>query len=299
MACFSRRQAGVALLSAMLIVVLAATIAVNLAHDEKFTMRKTAYTQNSERALAQAMGLEDFVRIYLRKDRTDTSIDSLAEDWATTFAEGEGVAPIEGGYVMGRIEDEQGKFNLNSLLNSAIVVSRFSRLCDNLGVDNQFIPALMDWIDPDFDVRYPDGMEDNYEYYRVANREMTDISELLLVHHMTDEIYAALKPFITALPATAGLNVNTMSAELYRSLDDNLNSDLFVEEQPETPFNSAAEFISRMQLGIVADGLMVQTEYFRAFGDVVQGDHVLQFNTLIHRNSTGATEVINRTLGSF
>ena len=60
-----------------------------------------------------------------------------------------------------------------------MALKRFERLCDNLGVEKSFIPALMDWIDPDFDIRYPDGMEENYDTYRVANRYIADVSELL------------------------------------------------------------------------------------------------------------------------
>ena len=38
-----------------------------------------------------------------------------------------------------------------------------------------------------FVVHGTDGMEENYDNYRVANREMADISELLLVHNVTPE----------------------------------------------------------------------------------------------------------------
>ena len=57
--------------------------------------------------------------------------------------------------------------------------------------------------------RYPDGMEENYETYRVANREMADISELLLVHNVTPEIYEKLKPHITALPTPTTRSAST------------------------------------------------------------------------------------------
>jgi len=290
-----RRQRGIAMLLAMLIVVIGTTIAVNVSHEEKFTIRKTAHVHLLDRAQLYAVGLEDWARLYLREDREESEIDSLDEYWA----QGIGGLPIEGGYLTGYIEDEQARFNVNSLLNSEITVNQFRRLCDNLGVDDRFIPALMDWIDQDFDVRYPDGMEENYDTYRVANREIADISELMLVHHMTPEIYQQLEPHITALPATAGLNINTISGVVFQSLGEDLDTAAFIEARKDEPFESVEDFIERMQIPIEIEGLAVSTQFFRAHGQVVQGDQSYNVSTLVYRDSSGATSVINRSLGVF
>ena len=283
------------MLLAMLIVVIGTTIAVNVAHEEKFTIRKSAHVHLLDRAQLYAVGLEDWARIYLREDREDSEIDSLDEYWA----QGIGGLPIEGGYLTGYIEDEQAKFNINTLLNSELAVNRFKRMCDNLGVDDSFIPALMDWIDQDFDVRYPDGMEDNYDSYRVANREIADISELLLVHNMTQEIYEQLRPHITALPPTTGLNLNTMSEVVFLSLGEDLDVSEFIETREDEPFDSVEEFIERMQVPLEVEGLAVSTQFFRAYGQVVQGDQVYDVSTLIYRETNGDTTVINRNLAAF
>jgi general secretion pathway protein K len=288
-----RRQRGLAMLIAMLIVVIGTTIAVNVSHEEKFTIRKSAHVHLLDRAQQYAVGLEDWARIYLRKDREDSEIDSLDEDWALGIPG----LPIEGGYLSGYIEDEQAKFNVNTLLNSELAVNRFRRLCDNLGVDDRFIPALMDWIDQDFEVRYPDGMEDNYETYRVANREIADISELLLVHNMTPEIYEQLKPHITALPPTTGLNLNTMSKVVFESLGEDLDAADFIEAREDSAFETVEEFIERLQVPLETEGLSVNTQFFRTYGQVVQGDQSYTVSTLIYRESEGGTSVINRTLG--
>ena len=296
MACSSpRKQRGLAMLIAMLIVVIGTTIAVNVAHEEKFTIRKSAHVHMLDRAQLYAVGLEDWARIYLREDREESEIDSLDEYWALGIPG----LPIEGGYLSGFIEDEQGKFNVNTLLNSELSVNRFRRLCENLGVDDRFIPALMDWIDQDFDVRYPDGMEDNYDTYRVANREMADISELLLVHNMTPEIYEQLKPHITALPPTTGLNLNTMSEVVFLSLGEDLDAGAFIEAREDQAFESVEEFVERLQVPLETEGLSVSTRFFRAYGQVVQGDQAYEVSTLIYRDSSGGTSVINRSLGAF
>ncbi len=290
-----RRQRGLALLMAMLIVVIGTTVAVSIVHEEKFTIRKTAHIQLMDRAALYAVGLEDWARIYLKEDSEESDTDSLDEYWATGIPG----LPIEGGYLTGYVEDEQARFNLNRLVVSEIALNRFRRLCDNLDVDDTFIPALMDWIDEDFDIRYPDGMEENYEDYRVANREMADISELLLVQNVTPEIYEKLKPHITALPGTSTINVNTMSEVILQSLAPDVDMSDFIEQREDDVFESVADFIARLQIPVEADGLSVDTRFFRTHGQVVQGDLLYNLTSLIYRDAEGKTRVINRTLGQF
>ena len=289
------RQRGLALLMAMLIVVMATTIAVNVVYEEKFTVRKTAQVQRMERSALFAAGLEDYARLILRDDAEETEIDSLEEDWATEF----NGAVIEGGYLAGQLEDEQARFNLNALLGSEIAVNRFRRLCDNLEVDDTFIPALLDWLDEDFDIRYPDGMEENYENYRVANREMIDVSELLLVHNVTREIYDKLRPHVTVLPAVSTININTMSEEIFLSLAPGLDASDFIAERDNGAFDSVDDFVERMQSPIEVEGLSVDTRYFRALGQVVQGDQPYFLSALIYRDPDGQTRIVSRTLGQF
>ena len=290
-----RHQRGLVLLMAMLIVVIATTVAVSIVHEEKFTIRKTAHIQQMDRAALYAVGLEDWAQIFLRKDREDSDTDSLDEDWAIAIPG----LPIEGGYLAGYMEDEQGKFNLNSIVISEIALTRFRRLCDNLEVDDQFIPALLDWIDEDFDIRFPDGMEENYENYRVANRELVDISELLLVHNVTAEIYEKLQPHITVLPGTSTLNVNTLSEVVFLSLAPDLDVTEFIKQREEEAFASVDEFITRLQVPVEIEGLSVDTSYFRAYGQVVQGEQSFNLASLIYRDDEGLTSVVSRTLGLF
>ena len=293
--CNRARQSGIALLMAILVVVAATAISVSMIHDESFSIRKTSRLQLLDRASLYAVGLEDWAQIFLKRDRKDSKIDDLTEDWAV----GVPGLPIEAGYLSGYMEDEQSRFNINSLLDDKDSVKRLTRLCDNLEVDPAFIPALLDWIDLDSDVRYPDGAEELYETYRIANRYMVDVSELLLVKDIKPEDYEKLRPFITALPSTSKLNVNTMSDTVFLMLDDDLDAKAFLEEREVEPFSSVQSFVDRMQIPVEAAGLSVSSEYFRAFGQVVQADLEYSFDTLIHRNTNGGTTIISRNLGQF
>ncbi len=290
-----QRQSGLALLMAMLIVIIATTVAVSIVHEEKFTIRKSSHIDLMDRGSLYALGLEDWARVHLREDIGDSDIDSLDEDWATEPK----ALVIEGGNLTGSINDEQARFNINTLLESEIAVIRFKRLCDNLEVDHSFIPALMDWIDTDFDIRYPDGMEEGYGEYRVANREMSDISELLLVSKVDQAIFEKLQPYITALPTPTTVNVNTMSLEVFESLHEGLNGSQFIEERESEPFKNVEAFVSRLKTPFDIEGLSTNTLYFRAHALVVQGGQAFNMTSLLHRDLKGKTRVINRTLGQF
>ncbi|MFT4608034.1 MAG: general secretion pathway protein K [Urechidicola sp.] len=286
-------QKGIVLLAAILVVMVATAIIVSITHGEAFSIRKTGRIQGLERASSYAFGLEDWARVLLVRDNKDSDTDHFGEDWAIGIPG----LPIEGGFLSGTMDDEQAKFNINNLLGSEESVKRFRRLCDNLEVETTFIDPLLDWMDEDFDIRYPDGVEDQYETYRVANRTLSDISELMLIKNMTAEMYQKLRPHITALPAPTNMNVNTMTDEVFLSLGELANLDQYIEERDKDAFTDIPSFIERMQLPIPEIGLSVSTNYFYAHGTVVQGDQSVNFNTLIHRDSNGKTTILNRTLG--
>tara|TARA_B110000208_G_scaffold189001_1_gene249735 strand:- start:606 stop:1460 length:855 start_codon:yes stop_codon:yes gene_type:complete len=281
------------LLAAILVVMVASAIIVSITHAEAFSIRKTSRIQVLERANSYAFGLEDWARVLLIRDSKESDTDHLAENWAIGIPG----LPIEGGFLSGFLEDEQAKFNINNLLRSEESVKRFQRLCDNLEVETTFIDPLLDWMDEDFDIRYPDGAEDQYETYRVANRPLSDISELMLIKNMTADMYQKLLPHITTLPAPTNINVNTLTDQVFLSLGEGLNLDQYLEEREKEDFKDIPSFIERLQLTFPPTDLSVSTEYFYAHGTVVQGDQSVNFNTLIHRDSNDKTMILNRTLG--
>jgi general secretion pathway protein K len=126
-----------------------------------------------------------------------------------------------------------------------------------------------------------------------------DITELLLVEHVTVEIFDKLRPFITVLPPPTTINVNTMSETLYESLGEGLNASRFIEEREDEAFASIDDFVERLQLPIEIEGLSVNTSYFRAHGLVVQGELVFNLDSLVFRDTSGKTLIVGRTLGQF
>jgi general secretion pathway protein K len=284
---------------AMLVVVIATVTAVSLVHEQSLSIRKTAHIAAGETALMYSLGLEDYARLYLQKDYKESKIDHLQEDWAVGIP----ALPIEGGFLAGTMEDAQSRINLNSV-GVKEVEDRLRALCNNLDVSPDFIPALKDWIDTDSETVAAEGAEDDYytgleHPYRAANQDITDISELRLVKGVDDELFETLKPYVTVLPGVTALNLNTIPAEIYKTLDQNLDAEKFIQEREKDPFSSLEDYNKRMNHTLPDKYLSVSSEYFLASGQVTLGDKTVFVTSLIHRDNRGATRILYRKLGEF
>jgi general secretion pathway protein K len=120
-----REQAGVALITVLLIVFLASTAAVSLASVQQLTIRRSTLLLHREQARLYALGAEQWAVAVLKRDQQSNqdNVDDLSEPWANLPPS----LPIEGGKISARIEDLQGRFNLNNLIKSASQLSSSKR----------------------------------------------------------------------------------------------------------------------------------------------------------------------------
>ncbi len=233
----SKRQRGVALLTALLIVALAAVAAAAISRDQYLDLHRVQNLLYADQAYEHALGVEDWGRGVLLRDlqhdqSTNAQMDAPGEAWSVPLPS----TAVEGGSVQGRIEDMQGRFNLNNLVAvptsqgeaSELQLAYLQRLLLVLELDPALAQAIADWLDTDVDARYPDGAEDlTYMRasppYRSGNTPMGDVSELLLVQGITPKIYARLAPYVTALPNPTRINVNTAPAPVLLALSADID----------------------------------------------------------------------------
>ena len=93
-----------------------------------------------------------------------------------------------------------------------------------LKLDAAISAQVRDWIDAD-SVPNPGGAEDTTLQlrrppYRAANRPFVHVSELRLLPAVEASSYDVLLPHVCALPAATPMNLNTISVELWMSLDE-------------------------------------------------------------------------------
>ena len=306
-----RRQRGVALLTALLVVALATVAAVAMSRQQALDMRRTGNLLHSEQALAYALGAESWARVVLARDGKDNQVDHLGEDWATQVP----VSLVEGGSVQGRVIDLQGRFNLNSLVVDGApdeaAITRYKRLLRTLQLDEGLADALVDWLDPDLDTRFPDGAEDDvYQRmtppYRAANGPLADISELRLVRGYTPEVLDKLfgggrrTPLVCALPEATPLNVNTASAEVLTTLAADMtlaDGEALVAARGDQGFADKEELMKQPALAgrqVDEAAVAVASRWFMVVSEARVGMGRVRLASTLQRGDSGTRVVARR-----
>jgi general secretion pathway protein K len=201
------RQRGVILISALILVALAAIVAAALFFDTAMSARRTAASFSMEQALQLGQGAEALAAFALNDDQNQD--DTMQDSWAKPYG------PVEVETEVGleaQLTDEQAKFNVNSLIKAdgsrdddALKV--FQRLLELSDLPPRWAGLIVDWIDPDT-LPGPDGGEDSLYTGRrpphlTSNQLLSSISELQQMPGFTRELYLRLAPHITALPQSA------------------------------------------------------------------------------------------------
>jgi len=292
------RQQGVALITALLVVAIATVAAVAMATRQQMDIRRTGGLLHSEQAYAFSLGAESWAQVVLARDKRNSKIDTLYEDWSTQPP----VSVVEGGSIIGRILDLQGRFNVNNLVvNGAAdndAIAFYKRLLRRLDLDEALADPLVDWIDSDINVRFPDGAEDEVYLgaptpYRSANRLVADISELRLVKGYEPEVIEKLRPFVVALPEATPLNVNTASAEVLSAVAANMSladGESLVETRGEDGFETVAKFTQQNELSgkqLTAAQLSVESDWFLMVSEANIGLSRARLASLIQRTDKG------------
>jgi len=296
------RERGVALITAVLVVAIAAIIATSMMSRQNFDTRRTANIIHRDQAIAYALGAEHWAGVELSKDAKENNYDHLREGWAYDLPP----LPIDGGYINGKLQDLQGRFNLNSVLD-ALQAERFIRLCRAINVDPDFIPALQDWIDGDTELRDNGAEDESYTLmdppYRTANRFLADTSELLLVKGVSVQDYNNLTFYISALPGNSGINVNTASPLLLQSLTHDVtlpDVERIIGLRTDRPYQDIDSFVEDEVFAgreISEDHLTVSSQYFLLTADVLLDNAPLTLQSVLNRTIDGKITVIQRRFG--
>jgi general secretion pathway protein K len=313
-----RKQRGVALIMAILIVALATILAANVGFNAFLDLRRNATRYAMDQSFQVALGAEAWAADTLRRDgMSGSKQDDLTEEWATPIPP----MPVEGGEISGYLEDMQGRFNLNNLVMrndkgqmvpNPTTVAQFERLLELLELEPKWAAMIADWIDSDGQASFPDGAEDSTYTsqtppYRTAEAPITRTSELLALHEFGLERYRRLEPYVTALPVGTRLNLCTASPEVLDSLVAGLREFTLArknvsETRKERCFPTVQDLESRLdndqrQQLRASETLGERSAYFRATVWVTIGTTQFTLYSLLYRNDR--TQLVRPILRSF
>jgi general secretion pathway protein K len=301
-----KRVRGVALITAILITALAASVAAALAWENALDVRRTMVLLNRDQAVQVALGAENWIANILVDDLNDSPTDHLDEIWAQELPG----LPIDGGEVYGRIEDMQGRFNINNLVDDAgetdeDMLEQFRRLLAALQIDPRFAGLTADWIDTDLDASFPDGAEDSIYTgfsppYRAPNRRISSTSELMALEGMDKATFDILAPHIVALPQRTTINVNTATPAVLQSLDETYTAadvERIIGDRENGGFVDLENTFEAIKGKPIYSWLDEGTDYFQLLV-VVRIDNVrITYYSLLQR-SPGSAAPILRSFGT-
>jgi len=271
-----KKQRGVALVTALLIVSLATIMAVELTSRQYMDIRRTGNIMASDQAYLDAIAAETFAGLALAnyRDAGQNKYDSQL-DFTGALFQLSGFLSGEGRQVAIEPVYPESKFNVNTLVRADGKVNEpqekiYRRLLNSvvleLGGDagqvSSLVSSLLDWIDEDEEARI-DGAEDSiYESkdrpYKAANRMLASITELRLVEGYTEELLDGipadeeneieaingLLSYLDALPdIESTINVNLVSEpKIFTALATYLDEEMALALIDSQPFENLGEF---------------------------------------------------------
>ena len=138
------RNRGAAVILAMLVAALAATVAMAIAAGQQRWFADVAARRDQVQAQSLALAGVQWARQILADDARAGTVDFLGEPWSYPLPP----TPIADGSIEGRIEDAQGRLNLNNAAQDGKAGeagrASLAQLFAAKGVDPRMLDALAD-----------------------------------------------------------------------------------------------------------------------------------------------------------
>lgn len=284
-----RRESGIAALTAILIVAVAASAAAMMLSQQSAMLDQTMLVSSRAQADQYATAGLDWARGVLSQDARSSSIDALDEGWAKPIVG----LPVERAVVAGAIVDEQGKFNLNNMVDagrrSEADIALFRQLLTGLALSPELAEPAVEWI-------LPNGSDAYYlalpRPYRSAHGPLTQVDELHRVRGFDARAIERLRPYVTALPDRTPINANTVSERVLAAAFGVEAAKVagIVTERDKKPFENKGAFTTRLgaDMLIAVNDFDVSSGWFSVLVRVQQDDVLLGTEALVKREALSA-----------
>ncbi len=325
------KNSGVALITVMLLVALAAIIATQMLARLQLQIQRTTNIAFNQQAYWYAMGAEAFAkRVLITSFKDESNFTHLQQIWA----QGETSYPVENGQISGEIIDLHSCLNLNALQSNEDgngsrptknqAREAFERLVLSLDIEGigsssfeveMLADALTDWLDSDGNLTNIGGAEDN-DYagkahpYLAANSLMVSVNELRVIEHFTPEIIEALRPYVCILPGDSRheININTLKSDQPQLLQALLNinrvdAETLLTDRKEEGFENIEDFfnlpsVSKLNLkDELKQQFVVDSEYFTLKASAKFNESYFAMNSIMTITNNEQVNVVSRTIG--
>lgn len=293
-------QQGAALLTAMIIV----TLVASLASAMVWRQYRAVQIEAAERARAQAawilQGSLDWARLILREDaraNLTEPVDHLGEVWAvplaearlSTFLAADKSNAVDGpeAFLSGGLKDAQAQYNLRNLLGGTQVPPLeqrvLERLCENAAVPPGTAALLIAGLRRAFDTAVSVATNNTNTPLQPKN-----IDQLAWLGLTTDTI-ERLRPLLVLLPTATPVNLNTAPREVIAALFDGMDlasAERLVQARLAKPLRTVqdAKDYFPPAVTISSERVSVQSSYFWVSGRLRLDERVLEERSLVQRS---------------
>lgn len=295
------RQAGAALLMAMLTVALVASLAAGALWQQW----RSAEVETAERARVQSLwllsGALDWARLILREDARSGGADYLSEPWAvpleearlsTFLATDKNSAPEDDAsasqtFLSGLITDLQARLNVTNLVDNAKVsepsLKAFAKLFEMLGLPPGELTALAE------NLRRALNADPENAAARQAPLLPQRVDQLVWLG-LSQPSLTALRPYITLLPVRTPVNLNTASATVLSACIPSLDmaqAQRLVNTRQANHFRTLAEVTAQLgQTAVPLDAALhsVNSRFFEVQGKLRLDQIVVEEHSVVQRD---------------
>lgn len=224
----------------------------------------------------------------------------------------------------GRLEDEQGKFNLRNLVANERVdeaqIQAFGRLCELIGIS----AGLSQRISQRVIASYPRLLNpqianntNNFDSGRAtspnASRKpenpklpmLRNLEDLRSVEGVNDAVISKLAPYLTVIPATTWINGNTATAPVLAAYVPGLSLEraqaLINERDAGRWFINRGDFVNRLRmpnLELTSVKVGITSDWFRLRGEARREQRRVSLDALLHRSQDRLPQVIWSRVGA-
>ena len=296
------RQAGAALLTAMLTVALVASLAAGALWQQW----RSVEVEAAERARVQSLwlltGALDWARLILREDSRSGGADYLSEPWAVPLEEArlstflaadkksdpDNESSASQTFLSGLITDLQSRLNVTNLVDSGGKVSEpslkaFAKLFELLGLPPGELQVLVDNLRLALDTSPENAAAQQAPL-------LPQRIEQLVWLGLSPPSLAVLRPYITLLPVRTPVNLNTASATVLAACISSLEmgqAQRLVNTRQANHFKTLAEVTA--QLGQTAVPLndaqhSVNSRFFEVQGRLRLDQAVVEEHSVVQRD---------------
>lgn len=255
LSCRFNNQQGIALIVTLLALVLITAMVVEFSYgvytgtnnlynwrdSQRLSIMATSGVNVIARVMKEAATIED----YKTQSEIEMPIANPFEDF--------------NGTITVRIEDENAKFNIKTLVNPKLeeepdTREGFQRLLRALSLDEKIANRVVDYIDRDSIAELPDSE------VGAKNSNFDSVDELLLINGVSRKDYDTLLPYITVY-GDGRININNAKKPVLMCLPGVINDSLaqnIIDYRKRTPFDEAGNIVNVPEFGTLGFSLMTR-----------------------------------------